>query len=169
MSRNSVIVKREKTLAEQIITVVMVAILMAGFLYYFLRQEGQLTKVGYETVATNFASKVSTIRAQWYMDNQPRIVLLKEQGKQQSIRKISVNKNGWVDNNSTNSNCFIIWQQVMDSPLEFMNKPIVALQIIKNTDNNTRSCRYMLASGEYFQYNLDNGKVSNVLIINELQ
>lgn len=168
MSRNSVIVKREKTLAEQIITVVMVAILMAGFLYYFLRQEGQLTKVGFETVATNFAATVSTIRAQWYMDKQPRIVLLKEQGKQQSIRKISVNKNGWVDNNSANSNCFIIWQQVMDSPLEFMNKPIVALQINKNTDNNTRSCRYMLASGEYFQYNLDNGKVSNVLISNEL-
>ena len=79
MSRNSVIVKREKTLAEQIITVVMVAILMAGFLYYFLRQEGQLTKVGFETVATNFAATVSTIRAQWYMDKQPRIVLLKEQ------------------------------------------------------------------------------------------
>lgn len=168
MSRNSVIVKREKTLAEQIITVVMVAVLMAGFLYYFLRQEGQLTKVGFERLATNFAAKVSTIRAQWYMDNQPKMVLLKEQGQQQTLRKITVNKNGWVDSNSANSLCVIIWQQVMDSPLEFMNKPLVALQINNNTGSNTRSCRYMLASGEYFQYNIDNGKVSNVLIINDL-
>ena len=169
MSRNSVIVKREKSLAEQIITVIMVSVLMAGFWFYFLKQEQQFTQVGFETVATNFATKVSTIRAQWFMDKQPKIVLLKEQGQQKTVRKIAVNNKGWVDSTAGNSDCITIWHQVMDNPLEFMNKPIVALQINKNTEINKRYCRYMLASGEYFQYNPDNGKVSNMLIIKGLE
>ncbi|XQW85548.1 hypothetical protein ACOYR1_02110 [Thalassotalea piscium] len=167
MSRNSVIVKREKTLAEQIITVVMVMVFMAGFLYYFLRQEDQFTQVGFETVAGNFATQVSTIRGQWFMDKQPKIVYLKEQGKQATVREVTVNQHGWVDSIEENG-CFVIWQQVMNSPLGFMNQPVAAVQINEHKGVDKRYCRYMLTSGKYFQYNPDNGKVSNVLNINEL-
>ncbi|GHE99142.1 hypothetical protein [Thalassotalea profundi] len=169
MSRNAVIVKREKSLAEQIITVVMISVLMAGFWYYFLKQEQQFTLVGFETIAGKFATNVSTIRAQWFMDKQPAVIMLKEQIQQgvdqKTQRNISVNKKGWVDSKKGNLDCISIWQQVMNSPLVFMNKPVAALQINNNSGVNKRLCRYMLASGEYFQYNPDNGKVSNILII----
>lgn len=168
MSRNSVIVKREKTLAEQIIIVLLVALLMAGFLYYFLKQEKQYTQVAFEGAVGRFATKVTTIRAQWFMDKQPSVVRLKEQGNQKTTRLITVNKNGWVDSLSNNKDCTLIWEQVMDSPLEFMNKPVTALQINIDKGAYQRICRYILVSGEYFEYSPETGKVSNILIINTL-
>ncbi|MGB1197566.1 MAG: hypothetical protein ACPG46_00880 [Thalassotalea sp.] len=168
MSKNSVFVKREKTLAEQIVTVVMVCLLMSSFLYYFLKQEQQLTTVGFQAIASSFSAQVAAIRAQWFMDKQPSIVLLKKQygqtGDQEDTQAIRVNKKGWVDSEVVIDNCVLIWQQIMNSPLTFMNQPITIL-LVNQTEKETQGvCRYMLASGEYFEYNPDNGKVSNVLI-----
>ena len=164
MSRNSAFVKREKSLAEQIVIIIVVALLMAGFSYYFFKQEKQFSHIGFETVAGNFATKVSTIRAQWYMDKQPNVVLLKERQATEEIRKVPVNKRGWVDSISNENQCIAIWQYVMNSPLVFMNQPVAALQVNNMSEKNQENCRYLLTNGEYFQYNRTNGKVSNVLI-----
>jgi len=172
MTRQQVSDKKGKTLAENLIIVVMLGLLMASFIYYFFKQESHFTKVAFDAVANSFSARVTGIHAQWFMDNQPRWVIIKEtatiNGERKNMR-VTVNKAGWVDTHnselsSVQNYCQQIWQQVLATPMVYMKQPISA--VLVNTNNarqdKSRLCQYSLPSGEYFEYQPSNGKVSQI-------
>ena len=174
--------KKGKSVAENLIIIAMVGLMMAVFIYYFFKQESHLTRAGFDSVANSFSARVTGIHAQWFMDNQPRWVVIKEtaalNGDRINIR-IAVNSAGWVDVASTDANrnqndCQKIWQQVLATPMVYMKQPISAVLVnIKarakeiesgkqSVKKNRRLCQYTLPSGEYFEYQPSNGKVSQI-------
>jgi hypothetical protein len=156
--------KSEKSLTEIIVVVVLVALLMASFIFYFFKQQGQITRAGFESIAQVFSARVNGIRGQWFMDLQPRFVTIQSSQMQPdggNIVQVPVNKSGWVDTPSTSLPCQMIWQYVMEAPLLFMKEPIGAV-LVEHEKQGLPYCQYSLSSGEYFTYQRQNGKVSEV-------
>ena len=154
MTRQGQANNREKSMGENIIIITMVAGLMAIVIYYAFRQEGQITQVGFESLANTFISKVTSIRAQWFMENQPNVVVLKDKNI-----KIKVNEKGWVDYSPESGHCVKTWQAVMHPELTFMNQVVVALEVRKDQQGELAYCRYQLSTGQYFDYFPTTGKV----------
>ncbi|WP_206485144.1 hypothetical protein [Thalassotalea sp. G2M2-11] len=159
MTRQGDANNREKTLGENIVMVVFIALLMSVFLYYFFKQEREFTQVGFDVVATNFSSKVTAIRAQWFMDNQPDTVLVKEPDG--AILRIKVNERGWVDFTGFDDACQQIWRALVSDDFSFINQPVAVLMVQDSTNSLQSHCRFSLPSGEYFDYFFANGKVAN--------
>lgn len=175
MTLQQVSAKKGKSVAENLIILAMVGVLMATFIYYFFKQEDHLSRTGFDSVANTFSARLNGIHAQWFMDKKPRWVIIKESTVINGERKnksIEVNSAGWVDvpavNGTSNQNdCQIIWQQVLAIPMFYIKQPISAVMVNVNTRNNEKKshlCRYGLPSGEYFEYQPSNGKVSKVQV-----
>lgn len=162
MSTQSDSNQREKTLGENIGIVLLFAVMMAIFIYYFFKQETQLTQIAFDRVANNFSAKIMAVRAQWFMDNQPKFVIIKD--NENNTRHIEVNKSGWVDFQSNDQNCRQIWSVVTESELSFMNQPVIIVEINNDLEHKLNVCRYGLPSGEYFDYYLTQGKVTSVML-----
>ncbi|GHF82809.1 hypothetical protein [Thalassotalea marina] len=154
MTRQGQTNKREKSMGENIVIITMVAGLMAIFIYYAFRQEGEITQVGFESLANTFSSKVTSIRAQWFMENQPKVVTPK--GKTLQIR---VNEKGWVDYSPEQGHCVKTWQAIMQPDLTFMNQVVAAIEVNNEQRIESVFCRYQLPSGQYFDYFPTTGKV----------
>ncbi len=161
MSKFQAITKREKSLAENVITVAVVSALMASFIYYFFRQDQQITQTGFDNIANNFSARVTAIRAQWFMDNQPDLVITKDNNLNQV--NIRVNRYGWVDYEGR-QRCKKVWFAVMDSELFYMKQPIIVLLIENKSKLIEKSCQYALPSGEFFNYQMRTGKIGKVKV-----
>lgn len=155
--------KNEKSMGELLIIIAMLSIMMAVFIYYFLKQEEQFTSVGFGAVKNTFSSRVNIIHAQWIMDLKPDSVYVKElnEGKKNGI---AVNARGWIDAFDNGNACQYIWQATMEVPMELMNSPISSIEIKKEGSGKNRICRYELPSGEHFKYDTNTGKVSDILL-----
>jgi len=156
--------KREKSWAETLVVVVLVALLMASFIFYFFKHQGQLTRAGFESIAQVFSARVNGLHAQWFMDQQPLFVTVKSSQIQSDggrMMKIPVNRAGWVDAGDKPLSCQNIWQFVMESPLVYMKQPLGAV-LVEQSVKELAYCQYSLPSGEYFTYYRHNGKVSAV-------
>jgi competence protein ComGC len=166
MTRQEVSDKKEKSLAEMIITGLLVSVLMMSFIYYFFKDESQITKAGYLSLANSFFAQVTTVHAQWYMENKPPQVSITvlDNTKQSSTpsalaikRVIPVNKKGWVDvsdkyqdGRSSVTACQKIWKLLMEIPMSFMRQPIPAIEVKKVGVKVGRVCRYTITSGDFF-------------------
>tara|TARA_R110001583_G_scaffold114517_4_gene265007 strand:+ start:2957 stop:3463 length:507 start_codon:yes stop_codon:yes gene_type:complete len=156
--------KKEKSLAEILVVVVLVALLMASFIFYFFKNQGQLTRAGFESITQVFSARVNGIRAQWFMDKQPDFVNVESSNRQAdggSVVNIPVNNQGWVDAGSSALVCQKIWHYVMESSLTYMKEPIGSV-LIDPKNHKMNYCQYSLSSGEYFTYYRHSGKVSAV-------
>ncbi len=155
--------KKEKSRAEFIIIIVMVATLMAIFILYVLPQKQRLTNAGFTSLAQNFNSNIISIHALWLMDKQPNLVQVSSFNKQET-QSVPVNKKGWVDVKPSFQACEQIWQLVMLMPLNLMKYNITSLELRDNQKNEQvfHHCRYLLSSGEFFDYVSRNGKVTKV-------
>lgn len=162
MTARSSFAKREKSLAEQVITVLMVAALMASFVFYFFKEEAEITQVGFSSLASKFASQVTAIKAQWYMDGQPKMVYVKTADSNDEPLLVKVNRSGWLHAQDSDNTCRVIWQWAMQTPLSFMKQPISVYSITDNSNQSVNHCRYSLPSGEFFEYWPKTGKVSQV-------
>ncbi len=167
MSRNKNADKREKSMAEFIVVVIILSVLMKIFINYFSKQEQQITTTGFTAIAQNFNSSIAVVHAQWFMDKQPSIVLLATQGKKEKVA-ITVNKHGWIDISEkvtglTNINpCESIWQLAMSIPMQLMKFSIAAIELRDNGLGDFHHCRYLLPTGQYFEYYSETGKVTKV-------
>lgn len=175
MTSQQVSAKKGKSVAENLIILVMIGLFMATFIYYFFKQEQHLSQTGFDAVANTFSARLISIHAQWFMDNQPNWVIIKENtviNGESKNTSIEVNAKGWVDVSTVDmvgnrNNCQIIWQQVLGIPMFYIKQPISAVMVIVNTRNNEKKshvCRYGLPSGEYFDYQPSNGKVSKIQV-----
>jgi len=158
--------KKEKSLAEFVVIIVLVGVLMSVFINYFIKQEAHFSETGFKTLAQAFTTKVATIHAQWLMDKQPLVVELISLNSSEK-QLITVNELGWVDVKQAPLVCEQIWQLVMGTPLSFMKQSITAIEIRHFSAQPPQGvrlvCRYMLSSGAYFDYNQGNGRVSAVV------
>ena len=159
--------KSEKSLTETLLVVALVASLMASFIFYFFKQQGQITLAGFSSIAQVFSARVNGIRGQWFMDLKPRFVRLASNQIQPDgglIMQVPVNKLGWVDSPDQALPCQMIWQYVMEAPLSYMKVPISAALVEqqKQVLPVLAYCQYSLPSGEYFTYQRHNGKVSDI-------
>jgi len=175
MTSQQVSAKKGKSVAENLIILIIIGVFMATFIYYFFKQEQHLSRTGFDSVANTFSARLTGIHAQWFMDNKPRWVIIKEsavingEGKN---KRIEMNIAGWVDVSLGNSignqnSCQIIWQQVLSIPMVYIKQPISAVMVNVSTRfDNKKSylCRYSLPSGEYFDYHPSNGKVSKIQV-----
>lgn len=167
--------RKGKSLAENLIIITLIGSLMSTFIFYFFKQEAELTRAGFDSLANTFSARVTAIRAQWFMDNKPRWVIIKEATAMKTDHersRIAVNKSGWVDvspikKTSNQNDCQRIWQQVLATPMVYIKQSISAVMV--NTANNQGKiphylCQYSLPSGEYFEYQPSNGKVSQIKV-----
>lgn len=155
--------KKEKSLGEILIVVVVVALLMMTFIFYFFKHQNQFTQTGFNSLANVFSARVNGIRAQWFMEKQPKFVMADSNNVIDGGKlKIYVNENGWVDFPETSLKCQHIWQRVLETPLIYMNEPISAVLINAKSNKFSQICQYTLSSGVFFAYKMSNGNVSDV-------
>ncbi len=153
--------KREKSLAEFIVIIILLALLMAIFIKYFFEQEEQITEAGFNNLAQNFNSTVLAVHAQWLMDKKPNVVILSIVNNTNK-QVVSVNAKGWLDVTGNDSACEKIWLSAMAIPLSLMKLSVAVIEVRNNEKNDFHQCRYLLPSGHYFDYNSGIGKVSKV-------
>ncbi len=167
MSRNKNADKREKSMAEFIVVIIIFAVLMKIFINYFNKQEQHITTAGFTALSQNFNNTIMVVHAQWFMDKQPNTVLLATQNKKEKMA-ITVNKHGWIDVSQqtvalTNiTPCEGIWRLAMSIPMQLMKLSIVAIELRDNRLGDFHHCRYLLATGQYFEYYSETGKVTKV-------
>lgn len=160
MTTQGVSDKKERSLAELIIVIVLITVLMKVFISAFFSQEKQIKDVGFYAISSNFSAQLTAIHAQWIIDGHPQRVQLSLLNDKEA-QAISVNKFGWVDVEKNTLACEQIWQQVMTMPLLFMKTAISAIEIKKGNSKQGRICRFSIASGQYFEYSSVNGNVLN--------
>ncbi len=161
MTSQQVAEKREKSLAEILVVVTLVGLLMVSFIFYFFKHQGQLTRAGFESVSHVFSARINGIHAQWFMDAQPKFVVIESNLSAETEKniRVPVNQKGWVDVQNPALRCQNIWQYVMGSPLVYMKQPIGAVLVAPIENMDASYCQFSLPSGEYFTYKSSNGKV----------
>jgi hypothetical protein len=157
MSIKASVEKRERSLAELIIIVILITLLMANFIAIFMDQSEQVKLAGFKRLANNFSSKVTIVHGQWLMDLKPKVVVLSSLNSNKK-EYISVNKKGWIDSQNNSVACRQIWQRVFNTPMQYMQSPISAIEV-NNSQSKGRICRYSLSIDVYFEYHRDSGKV----------
>ena len=163
MTSQQVADKSEKSLAERLIVILLFSLLMATCIGYFFKHEGEFSRVGFKSSSQVFLSRITGIRAQWFMDGKPNRVAVKSMllDTAEDITMVPVNHDGWVDVKNIPLKCEHVWQYVMDSPLVHMNQTISTTLITETNENITQYfCQYSIPSGEYFTYQIKNGKIN---------
>lgn len=163
MTRQQEFDVREKAISENVIILTIVASFMAVFLYYVFKQEQDVTEVGFNAVSQAFATRLTAIRAQWFMEGQPAIIRLKE-----NDILVELNEKGWVDFSPDPQNCQKVWYAVIESELMFLKQPVAAIAINYEGNSKLKSCRYQLPSKHYFDYQLSSGRVSEIQVIDKV-
>jgi len=167
MLNNQRVNKREKAMAEFVVVIIVFAILMKVFINYFSEQEQSITTTGFTAIAQNFNNAVQVVHAQWLMDKQPKVVWLATLNNAETSA-VTVNKHGWLDVPkresilSTTTACETIWQLAMTIPMQFMKFSIAAISLRDQELGDYQHCRYLLPSGQYFDYYSETGRVSKV-------
>ena len=159
MSVTARVKKRERSMAELIVVIVLFSLLITIFIQHFISQQNHISQAGFERLADNFLSKANVVRSQWLMEKKPKTVLLSIMGSSEK-ESVTVNRNGWLDINEDSERlaCQKIWQLALDIPMEFMKSPVSAVEINLN-EQQGRVCRYSIDSGQYFEYYRLTGKV----------
>ena len=145
MKRQAQVEKREKSLLELLMVLLLVVMLMASFLYYYLKQQPQVSSIGFNALSHRFSAKLTAVHAQWLMEGKPDVIRLRHlslattsvSGQQVTFQQVlPVNKHGWIDVQGRQENnfsrCETIWQLVMEMPMEFLKSPIVSLELRKS-------------------------------------
>ncbi len=159
--------KREKSTTEFIVVVILLGFLMKIFISYFFAQEQSITQAGFKTLAQNFKNTVVVVHAQWLMEHQPHVISLSSVNND-TRQAVTVNKKGWLDTtyatkvSDSSNDCENIWQLAMNRPLALMKFSIAAIEIHQENLSNYHQCRYLIPSGEYFEYSSATGKVTQV-------
>jgi hypothetical protein len=152
------VVKRQKSMAEFIVVIILSLVLMASFISQFMSQKEQISQTGFHQIADNFVSQVNLVRSQWFMDNKPKKMLLRIVGQPKKI-SVSVNQWGWIDVDDNRFVCEKIWQLVVNQPLDFIKSPVSAIELNIGDEQQGHVCRYAINTGQYFEYRSATGQV----------
>jgi len=163
--------KRERTTAELFIVAVLLGCFMTLFIGYYFNQQTKVLTAGFQTLAQHFKNTTVIVHAQWLMDKQPPVVKLLSLNSTAKVN-ITVNTKGWLDIGKTtaldygNSACESIWKLAMNIPMSLMKNSIEAIEIHDERWPEYHKCRYLLSTGEYFEYTSVTGEVTQVQVKN---
>ncbi len=160
MSTRQIVERKERSMIEILIIVVITGALAGVFITSFFKQEQRISAAAFNALTNAFASKVQVVHAQWMMDEQPNVVRLREinTGTEELV---TVNKKGWIDTTSPSFVCQNIWLMATGAPLSFMNNPVSVIYI-ERAGQTGPSCKYIVVNGEQtysFEYSPSNGKI----------
>ncbi|WP_286262987.1 hypothetical protein [Thalassotalea atypica] len=158
MSTRQIVERKERSMVEVLIIVVMIGVMASVFMNFFFKQEEHLNKAAFESLAQTFSAQVQIVHGQWLMDKQPRVVRLATLNDEQNSL-ITVNGAGWIDAEDSSTPCHDIWDLAMEIPLIFMNEPVSVIEIEHNNKIEERVCRYGSGENLSFDYHSRNGKV----------
>jgi hypothetical protein len=153
--------KKQRSMAEFIVVVIIISVIMKLLLDLFFTQQAKITNTAFVGLAQGFTSKVNVVHAQWLMDEQPDTIVLSQVNSQEK-QYIKVNSVGWIDSSHKSLVCQDIWRQTLAMPLKVVKSPIIAIEIKNKAIKNGRLCRYSIANGQSFDYRSDTGKVKQV-------
>lgn len=156
---SSAITKREKSWYENIIIVIVIAALMASVITWYLKREDYFKQAGYNALAATFFSRLTVIRSQWFMDNKPKYVNVYSSSDRGNTT-IYTNKSGWVDSPKRKLACQHIWEQVMESSLDYGKQPISVIEVFDKGESYQRVCQYVNSNGLVIEYNAFTGEIS---------
>lgn len=160
MSSRQIAERKERSMIEVLVIVVLMGALAVVFISSFFKQEQQLSNAAFESRVQEFSSRVQVIHAQWMMDKQPNVVQLRILHSKE-IETVTVNKKGWVDSSSGTSPCQDIWYMATGAPLIFMNSPVTVIDI-ERAGEAGRVCKYLAGDEDQlyaFEYSPSNGKI----------
>jgi type II secretory pathway pseudopilin PulG len=160
MSSRQIAERKERSMIEVLVIVVLMGALAAVFISSFFKQEQQLSNAAFESLVQEFSSRIQVIHAQWMMDKQPNVVQLRILNSKE-IERVTVNKKGWVDSSSRTSPCQDIWFMATGAPLIFMNSPVTVIDI-ERAGEAGRICKYLAGDEDQqyaFEYSPNNGKI----------
>lgn len=161
MSIRQVVEKKERSMAELLIIIILLGVLAVVFMNSFFKQEKNISNAAFDALANTFSSKVQIVHGQWMMDKQPNVVELASL-PEQDIERVVVNRKGWIDDDSAHDACKNIWQMATNAPLKFMNH-VVSVVEVERTGQQGRVCRYVVYQEDLqlaFEYSSASGKVS---------
>ena len=164
----------ELTMNKVLIVVVLLGILMSVFIHYYLKQREYLESNAIKSMAASFSAQVVAARAQWFIEQQPSTLIMKgyDEDENNFTKRVTLNKAGWIDVNDkliqqSQGICQQVWLMVMNRPLVFFKGSITSVLVNKSKNEFGHVCRYIVNSGEYFEYNSENGKVSDIFKLHE--
>ena len=158
MSTRQVVERKERSMAEVLIIVVMIGVMASVFMNFFFKQEGHLNRAAFDSLAQTFSAKVQVVHGQWMMDRQPSVIKLSTLNDK-GTSLVTVNKSGWLDAEKSSTPCHDIWTMAMEIPLVFMNEPVSVIEIENTSHSNDKICRYSAGEQLSFDYHVQSGKV----------
>jgi prepilin-type N-terminal cleavage/methylation domain-containing protein len=168
-------------LLELILVMVIIGLVAAAGLKYYIDLQEEALRTGLESQARNFAGFVQVARADLLMQKRPDLIPT-EPGRKLSVdldgTRIYVNEFGWPANSSTEldsssesqtaAECYELWFGMMSNPLPVSVEGLTSVGGNKGQQRYHISaynavCRYELVRepgvSYYFDYNLRSGKV----------
>lgn len=169
------------TLVELILVIVVIGVLAAASLKYYVDLHEQAVKTGHLTQARYFTAAVQIARAEWLLGRPPEEIPTAA-GKKMAVdlggTNLYVNEMGWPANSSveldsssesqTAAECYELWFALMANPMPATIEGLQSLTGAKGEHQYHISmahsaCRYELVSrlGDdyFFDYDLKTGKV----------
>ena len=166
---------------ELIFVIVIISLVAAAGLKYYVDVREEALKVGLETQARAFTVAIQAVRAQWILGKHTGVMPTAPHRKlaidMDGIR-IYVNEAGWPANTSTEldsasesqtpAECYELWFDLMTNPLPATVEGVNSFGGDKgeqryHVSTTNGACRYELVNkmspDNYFEYNLKTGKV----------
>lgn len=169
------------SLLELILVIVLIGLLAAAGLKYYIDLREAAIRTGLQTQARNFAGIIQGARADWLSERRPDSIPT-EPGSKLAVdldgTRIYVNEMGWPANSSaeldsssgsqTAAECYELWFGLMNNPLPATVEGLPSIGGVKGQQRyhisvNNAVCRYELVLksgiGYYFDYSPKTGKV----------
>ena len=177
------------SLFELIVVIVIIALIAAAGLKYYMDIRDEAVRTGLVTQARNFAAVIQGARAQWLSGDHPDIAPT-QPGMKLAVNldgnRVFVNERGWPANTSieldsssnsqTAAECYELWFALMNNPQAATVQGAPGVGGKKGQQRYHISaiegvCRFEIVSrpyaGSYFDYHLKTGKVLTNVLENE--
>lgn len=154
-----------------VLAVVIFTSLMAVAIGYFYQAQPNVREARLSALAQQFSASVTNAHWQWQAEGRPSLIMLvhyergmddNQQLVEKDRRPIRMASHGWPQVATTSEGCGKLWRMVLNLPLEINGFRVYA-EYFKGENQRPAKCRFRLSTGAYFEYNTQNGAVSNII------
>ncbi|WJG09708.1 hypothetical protein [Aliiglaciecola sp. LCG003] len=161
-------------LFSNIVTLMVFVLLMGSFIYYFNDSEKDMKYVTMEGLQQRFARSVELAHWQWVAEGSPNMIVLvhysprpgsKGEPIESGRSPLQMNTDGFPRVEASSEGCEKLWKGVLNIPLSVDGFKVFAeyFSDTGQTEQSTQQiCRFRLSVGPRFDYQITNGRVSNV-------
>lgn len=168
MLKNQASEERNRSVFLNLSVVVVFISLMLAFILYFNNSTPNLKRVALVEYADQLAKSTLNAHWQWQNEGRPNRILLRQydaHGNETARRPLQMSHLGWPKVEPTSTGCAMLWQDVLNAPLEIKGFKMYAefYDGVALSDSALASiCRFRLSTGAYFDYGVYRGQVSKI-------